>query len=82
MEFKCYNDLVQRYQVKLVGWNHPYWANPSDLKGGIESLENVVLAIQANTCKFVTITPQEAKEWMRRIKDGETLTPDLEPSLY
>ncbi|KAG1762678.1 hypothetical protein EV702DRAFT_1226362 [Suillus placidus] len=81
MEFKCYNDLVQRYHVKLVGWNHPYWANPSDLKGGIESLKNVVLAIQANTCKFVTITPQEAKERMRRIKDGETLTPDLEPSL-
>ncbi|KAG1780202.1 hypothetical protein EV702DRAFT_1255566 [Suillus placidus] len=81
MEFKCYNDLVQRYHVKLVGWNHPYWANPSDLKGGIESLENVVLAIQANTCKFVTITPQEAKERMCRIKDGETLTPDLEPSL-
>lgn len=41
----------------------------------------MVLAIQANTCKFVTITPQEAKERMRRIKDGETLTPDLEPSL-
>lgn len=41
----------------------------------------MVLAIQANTCKFVTITPQEAKERMCRIKDGETLTPDLEPSL-
>ncbi|KAG2154330.1 uncharacterized protein EDB93DRAFT_1081836 [Suillus bovinus] len=53
MEFKCYNDLVQHYHVKLVGWNHPKWANPSDLKGGIESLENVVLAIQANTCKFI-----------------------------
>ncbi|KAG2046064.1 hypothetical protein BDR06DRAFT_975818 [Suillus hirtellus] len=25
--------------------------------------------------------PQKAKEWMRYIKDGETLTPDLKPSL-
>ncbi|KAG1721781.1 uncharacterized protein EDB91DRAFT_1274880 [Suillus paluster] len=80
MEFS-YNDLVQCYHVKLVGWNHPYWANPSDMKGGIKSLENVVLAIQANTCKFVTITPQEAKERMHCINDGEILTPDLKPSM-
>ncbi|KAG1808895.1 uncharacterized protein BJ212DRAFT_1302795 [Suillus subaureus] len=55
MEFKCYNDLVQHYHVKLIGWNHPYWANPSDLKGRIKSLNNVVLVVQANTylCGFV-----------------------------
>ncbi|KAG2132731.1 uncharacterized protein EDB93DRAFT_1107808 [Suillus bovinus] len=81
MEFKCYNDLVQRYHVKLVGWNHPKWANPSDLKSGIESLENVVLVIQANTCKFVKITPQEAKERQCHINDGEILTPDLKPPM-
>ncbi|KAG1848704.1 hypothetical protein DFJ58DRAFT_729739 [Suillus subalutaceus] len=75
------NNPAACYHIKLIGWNHPYWANPSDLKDSIESLENVVLAIQANTCKFVTITPQEAKERMHHIKDGETLTPDLEPSL-
>ncbi|KAG2337483.1 hypothetical protein BDR05DRAFT_1004968 [Suillus weaverae] len=64
MEFKCYNDLVQCYHIKLIEWNHPDWANPSDLKGGIKSLKNM-----------------EAKEQMHCIKDGETLTPDLKPSV-
>ncbi|KAG1787354.1 uncharacterized protein HD556DRAFT_1312814 [Suillus plorans] len=32
VEFTWYNDLVREYHVKLVGWNHPQWANPSDLK--------------------------------------------------
>ncbi|KAG2064776.1 hypothetical protein BDR04DRAFT_1162203 [Suillus decipiens] len=79
MEFKAYNDLVQH--VKLVEWNHSSWANPSDLKGGIDSLENVVLAIQANTCKFIKIMPQEAKEWQHCINNGEILTPKVEPPM-
>ncbi|KAG2159179.1 uncharacterized protein EDB93DRAFT_1245732 [Suillus bovinus] len=40
VEFKHYEvRVVQRYLVKLVGWNHPQWLNPSDLKGGLDALE-------------------------------------------
>ncbi|KAG1719237.1 hypothetical protein EDB19DRAFT_1919195 [Suillus lakei] len=79
MEFTKYEKLVSTYFVKLVGWNHPQWANPSDLKGGIESLENVVEAIRLRHCRFVVIDQEEVKERARRIKNGETLTPELEP---
>ncbi|KAG2117738.1 hypothetical protein DEU56DRAFT_747916 [Suillus clintonianus] len=79
MEFTKYEKLVSTYFVKLVGWNHPQWANPSDLKGGIESLENVVKAIRIHHCRFVVIDQEEVKERARCIKNGETLTPELEP---
>ncbi|KAG1723102.1 hypothetical protein EDB19DRAFT_1834727 [Suillus lakei] len=79
MEFTKYKKLVSTYFVKLVGWNHPQWANPSDLKGGIESLENVVEAIRLCHCCFVVIDQEEVKEHAWRIKNGETLTPELEP---
>ncbi|KAG2739821.1 hypothetical protein P692DRAFT_201811305 [Suillus brevipes Sb2] len=81
VEFTRYNDLVRDYHVKLVGWNHPQWANPSDLKGGIESLEKVASAIAEGTCKFVSITHEEVEERMNRIKNGEKLTPELEPPM-
>ncbi|KAG1721799.1 hypothetical protein EDB19DRAFT_1599101, partial [Suillus lakei] len=81
MEFTKYEKLVSTYFVKLVGWNHPQWANPSDLKGGIKSLENVVEAIRLRHCRFVVIDQEEVKERARRIKNGETLTPELEPPL-
>ncbi|KAG2097018.1 uncharacterized protein F5147DRAFT_778156 [Suillus discolor] len=81
IEFTWYNDLVHDYHIKLVGWNHPQWANPSDLKGGIESLEKVTSAIAEGTCKFVSITCEEVEEWMNCIKNGEKLTPELEPPM-
>ncbi|KIK37434.1 hypothetical protein CY34DRAFT_109091 [Suillus luteus UH-Slu-Lm8-n1] len=51
IEFTRYNDLLCDYHVKLVGWNHPQWANTSDLQGGIESLEKVASAIAEGTYK-------------------------------
>ncbi|KAG1799392.1 uncharacterized protein HD556DRAFT_1439775 [Suillus plorans] len=79
MEFTKYKKLVSTYFIKLMGWNHPQWANPSDLKGGIDSLENVVEAIRLHHCCFVAIDQEEAKERAWCIKNGETLTPKLEP---
>ncbi|KAG1764291.1 hypothetical protein EV702DRAFT_938745, partial [Suillus placidus] len=81
IEFTRYNDLVCDYHVKLVGWNHPQWANLSDLKGGIESLEKVASAIAEGTCKFVSITHEEVEDWMNRVKNGEKLTPELKPPM-
>ncbi|KAG1727167.1 uncharacterized protein EDB91DRAFT_1086508 [Suillus paluster] len=81
VEFTRYNDLVRDYHVKLVGWNHPQWANLSDLKGGIESLEKVTSTIAEGTCKFVSITHEEVEEQMNHIKNGEKLNPELEPPM-
>jgi hypothetical protein len=80
VEFTHYEDrVVQRYLVKLVGWNHPQWVNPSDLKGGIDALEKVAEALSKGTCRFVKITQDEVEERQRRIAAGEKLTPELEP---
>jgi hypothetical protein len=80
VEFTHYEvRVVQRYLVKLVGWNHPQWLNPSDLKGGLDALEKVVEALSKGTCRFVKITRDEVEERQRRIAAGEKLTPELEP---
>jgi hypothetical protein len=80
VEFMHYEvHVVQRYLVKLVGWNHPQWLNPLDLKGGLDALEKVVEALSKGTCHFVKITQDKVKEWQRHIAAGEKLTPELEP---
>lgn len=81
MEFTQYHNLVRRHQVKLVGWTHPQWANPSDLKGGIEGFENLVNAIESGTCRFVPIPSEELEDRLRRVKNGEKLTPEVEPPM-
>ncbi|KAG1739377.1 uncharacterized protein EDB91DRAFT_1028509, partial [Suillus paluster] len=81
MEFTQYHNLVRCHQVKLIGWTHPQWANPSDLKGGIEGLENLVSAIESGTCRFVPISSEELEDRLRRVKNGEKLTPEVEPPM-
>ncbi|KAG2139773.1 hypothetical protein DEU56DRAFT_912037 [Suillus clintonianus] len=73
--------IVQEHPVKVVGWNHKHWANPSNLKGGIESLEALASAVKAKTCKFVKINMSEAEECLTRIAAGEVLTPNLDKDL-
>lgn len=81
MEYLRYETaVVQQYHVKLIGWTHPEWANPSDLKGGLEALEYLAEAISTtNICKFVRITREEVDERKRRIAAGEVMTPNREP---
>ncbi|KAG1871680.1 hypothetical protein F4604DRAFT_1681473 [Suillus subluteus] len=82
MEFTRYKvAIVCKYHVKLVGWNHPQWVNPSDLKGRIEALENIVSALANNTCHFVEITAAEVDECKHKIADGAMITPETEPPL-
>ncbi|KAG1840346.1 hypothetical protein F4604DRAFT_1598931 [Suillus subluteus] len=77
-EYLCYEQVVQKFLVKVVGWTHSDWANPSDLKGGIEALEALADTIKAKTCKFVKITWEEANKRLERIAAGETLMPNME----
>ncbi|KAH7904703.1 hypothetical protein BJ138DRAFT_979490, partial [Hygrophoropsis aurantiaca] len=79
MEYKTYEeDIVKKYQVKLVGWAHNEWANPSDIKGGLAVLEQLAAAVSSGTCKFVRIRHEEVEERRRRIANGEIVTPDRE----
>ncbi|KAG1883666.1 hypothetical protein F4604DRAFT_1920174 [Suillus subluteus] len=83
VEFTKYEALVVCcYHIKLMGWNHTQWANPSDLKGGIEALEKLADAIKAKTCCFVQISAEEVEERRRKITDlGALLTPETEPPI-
>ncbi|KAH7904326.1 hypothetical protein BJ138DRAFT_1119523 [Hygrophoropsis aurantiaca] len=61
MEYVRYEvAIICRYHIKLIGWAHTEWANPSDLKGGADALEKLAAAITDN--------------W--RIAAGETMMPD------
>ncbi|KAG2355040.1 hypothetical protein BDR07DRAFT_1493722 [Suillus spraguei] len=52
-EYLCYEAaVVQEHLVKVVGWNHKDWANPSNLKRGIKALETLASTVKAKTCKF------------------------------
>ncbi|KAG1822772.1 uncharacterized protein BJ212DRAFT_1296737 [Suillus subaureus] len=53
LEFVCYECMVQEHLVKLVGWCHTEWGNPSNLKGGVEWLEALAQAVSDRKCKFV-----------------------------
>jgi hypothetical protein len=68
--------MVQKYLVKLIGWCHDAWGNPSNLKGGVEPLEALARAVSEKKCRFVRITRQEADERTKRIEVGEVLTPN------
>ncbi|KAG2144431.1 uncharacterized protein EDB93DRAFT_1251668 [Suillus bovinus] len=82
LEFVRYEHMVQEHLVKLIGWCHNEWGNPSNLKGGVGPLEALAQAVSDKKCKFIRITRQEADEHMKRIEAGEVLTPnkvDQEP---
>ncbi|KAG2152686.1 uncharacterized protein EDB93DRAFT_1273625 [Suillus bovinus] len=76
LEFVRYECMVQEHLVKLIGWCHNEWGNPSNLKGGVGPLEALAQAVSDKKCKFIRITRQEADEHMKRIEAGEVLTPN------
>ncbi|KAG1766007.1 hypothetical protein EV702DRAFT_1050800 [Suillus placidus] len=82
LEFVCYEWMVQAHLVKIVGWCHDHWGNPSNLKGSVDALQTLALAIDNRTCWFVKISKDEAIKRMERIDAGEDLSPnkvDTEP---
>ncbi|KAH7904572.1 hypothetical protein BJ138DRAFT_1119291 [Hygrophoropsis aurantiaca] len=68
--------IVRRYHIKLVGWSHNKWANPSDLKGGAEALETLAEAVNSGSCRFVRIDKAELEDRKRCTQAGKILTPD------
>jgi hypothetical protein len=74
--------MVQSHLIKIVGWCHDHWGNPSNLKGGIDALQTLALAIDNRTCRFVKISKDEAIKRLECIDAGEDLSPnkvDTEP---
>ncbi|EIW76035.1 hypothetical protein CONPUDRAFT_77051 [Coniophora puteana RWD-64-598 SS2] len=82
MEYKRYESaIVRRYNVKLVGWEHDEWTNPSYLKGGLPVLEKLADDVTSGKCQFIKVTPEEIEERIRCIETGEAVTPNCEPRL-
>ncbi|KAG1746563.1 uncharacterized protein EDB91DRAFT_1079903 [Suillus paluster] len=74
LEFVHYEQMVQAHLVKIVGWCHDHWGNPSNLKGGVDALQMLALAIDNRTCQFVRISKDEAIKCMEHIDAGEDLS--------
>ena len=47
-----HKEIVQRYKVKLVGWTHPTFANPSELSTSLPPLQKLLDAIKSTECKL------------------------------
>ncbi|KAH0836828.1 hypothetical protein J3R83DRAFT_8604 [Lanmaoa asiatica] len=74
--YEC--SVVQCYNVRLVGYTHDQWANPSDLKGGVDALKKLAKAVLEKKCYFVTISANEVTQCQERITNGEILTPNVD----
>ena len=72
-----HKEIVQRYKVKLVGWTHPTFANPSELSASLLPLQILLDAIKSGQCKFVWLTPEEYKkednEYHEKLKNGDII---------
>jgi len=60
IHYEC--GVVQRYHVRLVGYTHTEWVNPSQIKGGIDVLETLAKAVLEKTCHFVKISEEEVED--------------------
>lgn len=64
-----HKEIVERYSVKLVGWTHPTFANPSELSTSLPPLQILLDAIKSGECKFIELTPEQRKEEERLYQD-------------
>ena len=72
-----HKEIVQWYKVKLVGWTHLTFANPSELSTSLPPLQILLDAIKSGQCKFVQLTPKEYKkeddEYHEKLKNGDII---------
>ena len=72
-----HKEIVQRYKVKLVGWTHPTFANPSELSTSLPPLQKLLDAIKSMECKFVRLTPEQYKkeddEYHEKLNNGKII---------
>ncbi|EIW83671.1 hypothetical protein CONPUDRAFT_70641 [Coniophora puteana RWD-64-598 SS2] len=83
MSYSRYEEnVVRRYNVKLVGWEHEDWRNPGVLRGGKAALERLADAVEQGRCHFVEIDDTEVEERRQKILAGVSLTPncDFDPT--
>ena len=57
-----HKEIIQQYKVKLVGWMHTTFANPSELITSLPPLQKLLDAIKSMECKFVQLTPKQYKK--------------------
>ena len=71
-----HKEIIQWYKVKLVGWTHPTFGNPSELSTSLPPLQILLDAIKSRQCKFVQLTSEEYKEdneYHKKLKNGDII---------
>lgn len=72
-----HKDIVQRYKVKLVGWTHSKFVNPSELSTSLPPLQVLLDAIKSGECKFIKLTADEVRDeddlYREKIRNGEII---------
>lgn len=72
-------DIVQVYDVKLVGWTHPKWCSPSNLGSNEGQLITLNNALGSEDCKWVEVNDKEKAnhkvEWGNRVESGDVRAP-------
>src|ERR1700690_215954 len=75
-----HKEVVQRYGIKLVGWTHPSFINPSEMSTSLPPLQALLDAIESGSCEFVRLTPDQKKEengkYREKIRPGEIIVPE------
>lgn len=57
-----HREIVMKYGIRLEGWSHPKWANPSELGSKLAPLQQLLKDLRDDTCRFVKCTPQELQD--------------------
>ena len=78
IQYEC--GVVRSYHVRLVGYTHTEWANPSQIKGRINVMETLAKAVLEKMCCFVKISEEEVENRHAHISNGEILTPNVDRS--
>ncbi|KAJ7306242.1 hypothetical protein DFH08DRAFT_660515, partial [Mycena albidolilacea] len=67
-------DIVQRYNVVLVGWTPAKFVNPSELSTSLEGLRTLLQALKDGKCFFKKLSPAEAaarkRAWEEKVAKG------------
>ncbi|EIW80110.1 hypothetical protein CONPUDRAFT_74360 [Coniophora puteana RWD-64-598 SS2] len=72
------NTVWHHLVKKLIGWPLDKWCNPSNLYGGMPTLQFVFDAIIAGTCKFIQVNNAEVASRKQQIAMCKVLTPDFD----
>ncbi|KLO07569.1 hypothetical protein SCHPADRAFT_945183 [Schizopora paradoxa] len=70
-----HREIVMKYGIRLEGWSHKKWANPSELGSQLGPLQTLLKDLRKDKCRFVKCTPQELQDLQEKyekdIADGK-----------